>query len=761
MKDFFGKNREVDLWAEKYRPKTLESYIGNTHIKDKVTRYIEEDEIPHLLFYGKAGTGKTTLAKIIVNNISCDILYINASDENSVDTIRSRVKHFASSVALNNIRVVILDEFDYMTANAQAALRNLMETFVTTTRFILTCVNKGTKVYCENGYKRVENLKDNETILTNYDVNVSKKLNITSKNKLLRIKTLHGNDIEVTPEHQFMIDGAWKRANLLQLGDQISVNYEKIFGNDFELTESEYSIFDTDDFKNWLISDNKIPTESVVEDIHRFYEINNLHKNSHKMLMRDDIISICDEILNMKSTDYNKISALGRILGFVYRDDHLTDGDGIHFAGNKDCLRKVQSDLDVLNIEYGDIRKNGYENGNGYGFWVHNKSFNLLLQYVGCPVGTKVDQMLSIPRICYKDNLLMKSFIQSLFDCEMNTPKIENDNLSVRPITFRQYKVSYCANKDTFFRELQSVLLEYFDIDVKYSKADFDHEYKDDRKRVIQQLQISNTVDIIKFYRQIGSYYESSKRVPSILAYLEWKVRKVGYTDFLTYEDWKEKYYDNGIVNDEIIDIQVLDGDFTVYDPCMEIEHSYISNGFISHNCNYVEKIIDPIVSRTQAYKVFPPKKSEIAKHLCDILENESVEYEKKDIALLVNKHYPDIRKVLNTAQQNTIDGKLSIDQDSLIESSYQLKLIQILSDDSLNATQMFTKARQLTADSNITSYVEVYRHLYDEVDKYASGNIAQAIVDIAEAQHKDALVVDKEINFAALLINLIQTIKS
>ena len=127
------------LWVEKYRPNSLESYIGNEHLKSKVKVYLESGDLPHLLLYGRAGTGKTTLAKLLVNNIECDYLYINASDENSVDVVRNKVRGFASTIGFKDMKVVILDECDYITPNAQAALRNLMETFSKHTRFILTC----------------------------------------------------------------------------------------------------------------------------------------------------------------------------------------------------------------------------------------------------------------------------------------------------------------------------------------------------------------------------------------------------------------------------------------------------------------------------------------------------------------------------------------------------------------------------------------------------------------------------------------------
>ena len=131
--------KDHSLLVERYRSKTLDEYVGNETIKKTIQQYLDQNDIQNFIFYGPAGTGKTTLAKLIVNNLDCDHIYINASDERGIETIRDKVSGFSSVMSFKPIKVVILDEADFLTIQAQASLRNVIETFSRTTRFILTC----------------------------------------------------------------------------------------------------------------------------------------------------------------------------------------------------------------------------------------------------------------------------------------------------------------------------------------------------------------------------------------------------------------------------------------------------------------------------------------------------------------------------------------------------------------------------------------------------------------------------------------------
>ncbi len=132
-----------DLWVEKYRPKTIDGYVfRDEHQRKQIATWIKDKSIPHLLLSGVAGIGKTTLAKILIHEIGIedyDVLEINASRTNSVEDVRDKITNFVQMIPFGPFKVVLLDEADYLSPNAQAALRGVMEEYHSTARFILTC----------------------------------------------------------------------------------------------------------------------------------------------------------------------------------------------------------------------------------------------------------------------------------------------------------------------------------------------------------------------------------------------------------------------------------------------------------------------------------------------------------------------------------------------------------------------------------------------------------------------------------------------
>ena len=174
--------------------------------------------------------------------------------------------------------------------------------------------------------------------------------------------------------------------------------------------------------------------------------------------------------------------------------------------------------------------------------------------------------------------------------------------------------------------------------------------------------------------------------------------------------------------------------------------------------CNYVERIIDPIQSRCQLFEIIPPSKTEVAQRLNEILEEEEINYELQDLKILIDSNYPDIRRTINSAQRNVVNLQLKLDTISIIQNDYKLKLLEILKiEDKKNA---FKNIRQLLADNQVRDFADLFRLLYDEVDTYGKGHIAECILVIAKYELSDGQVIDKEINAMAMIIELLGVIK-
>jgi replication factor C small subunit len=174
--------------------------------------------------------------------------------------------------------------------------------------------------------------------------------------------------------------------------------------------------------------------------------------------------------------------------------------------------------------------------------------------------------------------------------------------------------------------------------------------------------------------------------------------------------------------------------------------------------CNYVEKVIDPIQSRCQSFQIVPPTKKDVAMQISKILKNEEIEFEVKDLVPIIDAAYPDIRKVINTCQLNSIKGKLKVDVQNLLENDYRNKIIDILSskDDKRNK---YMKVRQALIDSKVTDFTDLYTMLYDKVDEYGGENTSNVILLLGDGVSKSAVSIDKEIPAAATLIQILNII--
>ena len=307
----FGTPKENSLWVEKYRPKNLDSYVGNENLKKKVSRYLKEGDVPHLLLFGNAGTGKTTLAKLIVKNIECDHMYINASDENSVDVMRNKIKDFASSVGFKPIKVIILDECDFLTPNAQAALRNLMETFSRHTRFILTCnyvekiidpIQSRCQVFGVTPPSKADVARQVSSILGMENV----------KYEVDKIKILIDSGY---PDIRRVINSAQRQV----IDGVLDIDEKSVIENDYKLKLLEH--LQKDDMKNAFNSIRKLLADAKVRDYTDLYKLLYDELDSYAEGHKAGVILIIAEHQYMDASvvdkEINVMSMIVKILGEI------------------------------------------------------------------------------------------------------------------------------------------------------------------------------------------------------------------------------------------------------------------------------------------------------------------------------------------------------------------------------------------------------------------------------------------------------------
>ena len=288
-----------NLWVEKYRPSKLEDIILSEDVRDFFKTLTTET--PHLFLWGRAGTGKTTLAKLIVNDIlKCHYLYINASDENGVDTIRNKVVSFAQTKSFDgNIKIIILDEADGLTREGQRILRNVMEEYSSNVRFILTanyydeiiepiesrCLIFNIKPTLESSIDRCLYVLNSENVKCPENIKEILKNFIENRNYDLRRVI---NDLQ-----KFSVSGNLELNSKPNFYNEISQNILK------SLIKKESSL----EIRTYIIS-----KESSFE-------------SNYQNLLKE----LFDIVFNLKLDEQTKKEILLEIGEYMYRDNTVTD----------------------------------------------------------------------------------------------------------------------------------------------------------------------------------------------------------------------------------------------------------------------------------------------------------------------------------------------------------------------------------------------------------------------------------------------------
>lgn len=720
-----SNNLKDTFWCEKYRPKILSDYIfHDPHQKAKIQECIDNQDIPHILLSGIQGSGKTALVGILLNELNIleiDTKIINASDKNSIDVVRDEIISFASSSPMGDFKVIVLEECDFISFQGQGALRRIMEDSCDQVRFILTCVTGDTIVYSPYGCSTIDSIGVEHPVLNNLStVQHSKQLKTSSTNTLLHISTNHGNNIKVTPNHQFLSLTGPIVASDLHVDDSILINVRAMYGNSFEYENSD-DFFDVNDFEQWLI-DKNVPT--VTDIINKLY-----------LSFNDD-----------------KILSMGRLIGMLHGDGHISTS--IHFAAsNTSTLEKIIQDVCKFKQISVNISHNGRDSS-GVCIQFSDISIQYLFEYFGATIGNKVKQSRRIPNHCHKSTLFCKGFIQGLFDADATWCTVHKNNKSITPIILNQTMMDTQID-DTYMYNIAE-LLNKFGIDslIRITKSSGGRYGVHLNDRIIKQVQILSQQAIKQYLLCIGSYYDKPIS-DDILGYLMYKENQTGY-GFDNFFDWKQTTYLNGHINSTVTNIENNRVEDTlVYDCCFDNHHWYVTNGFVSHNCNYEYKIIPAVLSRcTLKFRFKHPDKNDIAEFLINILIKENVKFDLDLLDSYIESGYPDIRTCLSTIQQYVINGKLYPLVDKTTVVDYKFKLIDLIVEDK------WVEARKLVCSSIVKEeYEDVYRTLYENLDsskKFQNKELwDEAIIVIGEYMFKHSVVADAEINLAALFISL------
>tara|TARA_B100001971_G_scaffold62728_1_gene57741 strand:- start:46 stop:2598 length:2553 start_codon:yes stop_codon:yes gene_type:complete len=573
------------IWTEKYRPSDFSDIKGQDDIVSKVKAFVEQGNMPHLMFSGPAGCGKTSLSLVIAKKMFGDgnwkqnFLELNASDQRGIDVIRNQVKDFARTRAIGDVpfKIIYLDEcLDY---NSEIVVKSKNEN-------VNVKIGDFVTNYDFEEYKILSIGDNGDTIFQNI-LNVM-KIPHQSSQGFYKIK-IHDKEILATGNHEFLTIDGWKRVDQLKIKELVLcpqvkptlkalnhselkvINYnliglcqeikkkEKYIAKSPEkeiielLGKSPQGLTREEITKESKVSTSKITSILSNKDNPYYIPLTKhgiIKKEENKYtLKKDDIASSLDKLYMVKRIQNNsnqeyiltqlknkglyplkieKAKICARILGHLFSDGCLTlKAKQLFFSGKDEDLREIKSDINKLGYyALGNIRHSKWKNGECWSFGAYKLELLSLFYSLGAPVGKKTDNLVKIPQwIMEGDNSIKAEFLAAFLGGDGYEPKFQGR--TVKPITVGISKrEDLKANLIEYLKQIEQ-LFNDFGIKTKYRICPgYKSIRKDKTKTVEGRIWITNsTENIYKFLTEVGYRYCSYKKNTSkdVIRYLEWK----------------------------------------------------------------------------------------------------------------------------------------------------------------------------------------------------------------------------------------------
>ena len=649
------------LWTEKYRPSDFSEIKGQREIVKRVKAFVEQQNLPHLMFAGPAGVGKTSLSLVIAKKLFGDLwrqnfLELNASDERGIDIIRNKVKDFARTRAIGNVpfKIIYLDEcLDYNTKIEIKHKSNIKKIklgdFVNDYEVL---EGAGVASIHENGEKIFVKIKEVINIVHN-------------KNEGFYKITIHDNTIKATGNHLLLTKGGWRRVDELKEGDLVLsslhleqqdaisnpnqlINFELI-GLPQEIKKKERYIEESPEKKiiellahNEMLSYQEIAKQTSLSKpkISGILNVNAkkeyLSLPSLGIVKRDGNLAfslsldkgVAIERLkdakrrqNTKNLNYvrNKLSSLdlyplkkekaltiSSILGHLFSDGSLVfKNRAAFFSGKLEDMEEIKNDVLSLGFKAGDIKHKTWKNGECWTFISSDIAFLSLLYSLGAPVGKKTDNYFILPNwLLYEDKDIKKEFIGAFFGGEACKPMFQGR--TPKPILVSQSKREDLLQNLSLYLDQWKMLLEEFGLEVeKKILPNIKSIRKDGTCTREGYIWVKNNrKNLIKFLKEIGYKYckYKEKLAKEALSYLYWK-ESLGkgnykYRPIVYFEEWKRNYLLGDSAFFYIQKIERIDDPDRVY--CLTTENGkFIANNIIVHNCDALTREAQQALRRT------------------------------------------------------------------------------------------------------------------------------------------------------------------